>query len=63
MHILVYLYRNLYIATHAHTALIHAADYGRADCARLLLDAGADKNAKCSVRLRVSRVCIGGVVR
>jgi hypothetical protein len=29
---------------------MRAADNGRADCARLLLDAGADKNAKDRVR-------------
>ncbi len=32
------------------TALIVAAEKGRADCARLLLDAGADKEAKDKVR-------------
>ena len=32
------------------TALICAAANGRADCARLLLDAGADKNTKGYVR-------------
>ena len=32
------------------TALICAAIKGRADCVRLLLDAGADKNAKDLVR-------------
>jgi ankyrin repeat protein len=32
------------------TALIYAAIYTHADCARLLLDAGADKNAKNKVR-------------
>jgi ankyrin repeat protein len=32
------------------TALIYAAANGHADCARLLLDAGADKNAKDVVR-------------
>ena len=32
------------------TALMRAADNGRADCMRLLLDAGADKNAKDRVR-------------
>ena len=32
------------------TALMEAARNGHADCARLLLDAGADKNAKDEVR-------------
>ena len=32
------------------TALIRAAEEGHADCVRLLLDAGADKNAKDNVR-------------
>ncbi len=32
------------------TALICAAAHGRADFARLLLDAGANKNAKDNVR-------------
>ena len=30
------------------TALMWAAEKGHADCARLLLDAGADKKAKCN---------------
>jgi hypothetical protein len=34
------------------TALIFAARHGRADCARLLLDAGADKDATINVRGR-----------
>ena len=37
-------------------ALIWAAIEGHADCARLLLDAGADKEAKAKVR----RVCCWG---
>ena len=37
------------------TALIYAARDGHADCARLLLDAGADKEAKNNVRARVRR--------
>jgi ankyrin repeat protein len=32
------------------TALINAAYSGHVDCARLLIDAGADKDAKCNVR-------------
>jgi ankyrin repeat protein len=35
------------------TALIRAAMHGHADCVRLLLDAGADKEAKNDVRGRV----------
>ncbi len=35
--------------------LIWAAEKGRADCVRLLLDAGADKNAQTKVR--ASRFC------
>jgi hypothetical protein len=38
------------------TALIFAAVTGHADCVRLLLDAGADKNAKDKVR--ASRFCM-----
>ncbi len=38
---------------YGRTALICAAIYGRADCARLLLDAGADKNAQNKVRASV----------
>ena len=38
------------------TALLWAAENGRMDCARLLLDAGADKNAKSNVR--ASAVCM-----
>ncbi len=34
------------------TALMRAAIYGNTDCARLLLDAGADTNAECNVRAR-----------
>ncbi len=36
-----------------NTALIWAGYKGHADCARLLLDAGADKNAKDKVRALV----------
>ncbi len=34
-----------------YTALIHSAKFGHIDCMRLLLDAGADTEAKDSVRL------------
>ena len=33
-----------------HSALIYAAKKGRADCARLLIDAGANKDATGCVR-------------
>ena len=39
-----------------HTALMRAAEQGHAECARLLIDAGADKNAKANVR-RWSLIC------
>ena len=39
------------------TALICAAMEGHADCARLLLDAGADKYARNKVRLIGLRAC------
>ena len=32
-----------------YTALLRAAAYGREDCVQLLIDAGADKNAKDNV--------------
>ena len=35
------------------TALMYAARKGRADCVRLLIDAGADKEAKNYVRRRL----------
>ena len=38
-------------------ALICAAENGHADCTRLLLDAGADKEAKDVVRGRVRSAC------
>ena len=49
-------------ATHARaqlgrTALMWAVIKGHADCARLLLDAGADTKAKDRVRVPVRRVC------
>ncbi len=37
-------------AQQGRTALISAGFSGRVDCARLLLDAGADSNAKDNVR-------------
>ncbi len=44
-------------AQNGYTALICAAMNGHVDCARLLLDAGADKNAKNNVRASA----VGGV--
>ncbi len=45
------------------TVVINAVMYGRADCARLLLDAGADKEATDRVRagcgLRVGHLAWG----
>ena len=41
------------------TALIHAAASGHADCALLLLDAGADRNIKNNVRV----VCFNSIAR
>ncbi len=41
-----------------YTALIEAAHKGHADCVRLLIDAGADKDAKDEVR--VGRCLAGG---
>jgi hypothetical protein len=43
-------------AQHGWTALMWAAEDGHADCARLLLDAGADKDAKDVVRASV--ICV-----
>ena len=60
------------------TALIRAGYNGHADCVRLLLDAGADKNAKANVRASagwgwrvggvwemsaVFRFCVGAFLR
>ncbi len=42
--------RNM-ISQHGQAALICASLTGRADCVRLLLDAGADKEAKGHVRV------------
>ena len=39
---------------YGRTALMGAAEYGHTDCARLLLDAGADKEVKEHVRARRS---------
>jgi ankyrin repeat protein len=44
-------------AQHGRTPLIWAAEKGHTDCARLLLDAGADTNAKGDVRARASFFC------
>ena len=52
-------------AQHGKTALIEAANYGRADCARLLLDTGADTNATDNVRANAVcgwGVCVVGVM-
>jgi hypothetical protein len=43
-------------AQSGNTALILAGYKGHADCARLLLDAGADKNAVDNVRARAGLV-------
>jgi hypothetical protein len=40
------------------TALIWAAWNGRADCVRLLIDAGADMETKNHVRRRLSRLLV-----
>ena len=48
-------------AQYGMTALIGAGWLGRADCARLLLDAGADKNAKDEVRAIAGVGVCGGV--
>ncbi len=42
------------------TALMRAAIEGHADCVRLLLDAGADKDARHNVRMSVGVVCGSG---
>ncbi len=49
-------------AQDGYTALIWAAHNGRADCVRLLLDAGAEKNATNNVRATAGVACIGAVV-
>ncbi len=41
------------------TALIRAAEKGHADCARLLLDAGADKSATEKVLASAGRGALG----
>jgi hypothetical protein len=40
-----------------------AANSGHADCARLLLDAGADKEAKAPVRASACECGFGGACR
>ncbi len=40
------------------TALTRAAERGRVECVRLLIDAGADKDATTNVRVGL---CFGGV--
>ena len=50
---ITYLFTVFDLLSHAQfgcTALMLAAEKDHADCARLLLDAGADKNAKDEVR-------------
>ncbi len=49
-------------AQYGNTALMFAAQYGHADCARLLLDAGADTNAQDKVRARAG-VCASAFLR
>jgi anti-sigma regulatory factor (Ser/Thr protein kinase) len=65
-------YRHAHMcAVHAHsfnqngnTALIVAAEEGRADCLRLLMDSGADVEASDNVRAESSRrnLLHGGVI-
>ncbi len=40
------------------TALIRAAVHGRTDCVRMLIDVGADKDSKNSVRVPCMYACI-----
>jgi hypothetical protein len=49
-----------YDAQDGSTALMNASWKGRADCVRLLIDAGADKEARNNVRGR-SLLCPGRV--
>jgi ankyrin repeat protein len=54
--------RRRHIGTYAQsgrTALIWAAGQGRTTCVRLLLDAGADKNAQDQVRGRSVTFAVG----
>ena len=46
-------------AQYGYTALIWAARNDHADCTRLLLDAGADKNAKDEVRVSLPCLVFG----
>ena len=43
------------------TVLMHAAAKGHTECARLLLDAGADANASANVRVCVCRTAESAV--
>ena len=45
------------------TALICAAESGHADCVQLLLNAGADKNAKDEVRVGLLRLRLFAVLQ
>jgi hypothetical protein len=54
--------RDEYYAQYGSTPLILAAFAGHADCVRLFLDAGADKDATNNVRHRVG-VCVFFVKR
>jgi hypothetical protein len=40
------------VSQYGYTALMYAAVRGHADCLRLLIDAGADKDTKSNVRRR-----------
>ena len=45
-------------AQDGRTALIHSVANGRTDCVRLLLDAGANTEAKGAVRLSIFSVTV-----